>query len=778
MSWLFGYGSSEPEPKAAAAPPSAPLLEPTKSSGSVAGSAFSNDKAEKSTKRGPFAGVLSPSKEEIQKAAAERAASISPIRPRPSGVPSAPPSGAASSSGTPISRAPGGVAARPKSGTSTPGGSASAASAAPAATPNSGAKPSPGTASSSASQIGVPTKGLSRDTSIKHLEKNSSTSSLKAAEGTVGVSRKDGTPKAKVRARAKLKLWEEAFDHDDELACHERKRAQEEAEAAWKGIRLDLPEHEQGVSSWYGGNAADDTRVQESVEASDDEQVNMEPPLKSYEERVLDLAPPARQKDESAQGSSQRRAAEEDPMSLAPGVESEGGSGSSESEDGGPQDVDNTRQNGIEIPTAMNWETSAQGEWLAGMEQGTLQGEGDQMVATCQDASLRFWHFDLEAEVSLAKGDFGGIVFHADGKTRYHAYVMNAKDKQLELWQFHYAVPNKGTGAWKRIKPRGQTKDYVEKADIQRGKWYKIRVRSLSTDTAGKTEQKRLIVLYFGNQQVAHFPSMPANEFERGYVGAWASRSQVNIRKVALTDLTEYVKAINDGNLAKVEEMQSRKSQQKNMGKMEAKTLKASRLIQEVAKLKINRMAQRMMQYTQWKEQGVDKKMYEQKILTWVVLFGFLQRCGEKLNDDHIKTERNKELLKKLPKPPLPPPSGEPPSSFDEELHYEYEAKMNQYAEEWESVGKKVLGAEKFKLIKTGQKRAAEQEKKSIAHKLYLKAMEATCEADHQAYLKQALRLEHDVLIDDTDPKVLKRAAEKAAMLARKKNENEANATK
>jgi len=103
---------------------------------------------------------------------------------------------------------------------------------------------------------------------------------------------------------------------------------------------------------------------------------------------------------------------------------------------------------------------------------------------------------------------------------------------------------------------------------------------------------------------------------------------------------------------------------------------------------------------------------------------------------------------------------------------------MNQYAEEWESVGKKVLGAEKFKLIKTGQKRAAEQEKKSIAHKLYLKAMEATCEADHQAYLKQALRLEHDVLIDDTDPKVLKRAAEKAAMLARKKNENEANATK
>eukprot|EP00747_Dinoflagellata_sp_TGD_P183717 gnl/TRDRNA2_/TRDRNA2_38811_c0_seq1.p1 gnl/TRDRNA2_/TRDRNA2_38811_c0~~gnl/TRDRNA2_/TRDRNA2_38811_c0_seq1.p1 ORF type:complete len:489 (-),score=151.16 gnl/TRDRNA2_/TRDRNA2_38811_c0_seq1:50-1450(-) len=176
----------------------------------------------------------------------------------------------------------------------------------------------------------------------------------------------------------------------------------------------------------------------------------------------------------------------------------------------------------------------------------------------------------------------------------------------------------------------------------------------------------------------------------------------------------------------------------------EERTKTASRLIQQLIRIKKKFMGQRMKLFQQAEEMGRDTKMREQRLMVWVALLSVCNKFEAKMHTKEIIEARTIKFLKTLDPPPPPPPKEEPPSEKDEQLHYDYEAARAKWAHVWEKEGRMSLGMEKFAEITTMGRGHAEEEKRKIAEKCLERAVAVMSEQEHQAYLKKAWRLQND----------------------------------
>mmetsp|Transcript_21164 Transcript_21164/g.28521 ORF Transcript_21164/g.28521 Transcript_21164/m.28521 type:complete len:238 (+) Transcript_21164:1-714(+) len=174
---------------------------------------------------------------------------------------------------------------------------------------------------------------------------------------------------------------------------------------------------------------------------------------------------------------------------------------------------------------------------------------------------------------------------------------------------------------------------------------------------------------------------------------------------------------------------------------------KAAKLIQEISKMNLNVMYQRMQMYKQAELQGRDDQMRERKLMMWFALFSVFQRFNDVMATPDKQVRRQKQYLELLDEEEPPPPAHpmkDPPVGLDEELHYKYEERRAKYADRWEKAGNMIVGREKFDKILNMESGPAEREKKHIAQKCFSKASEVMSEQEHQEFLQKAWRLEND----------------------------------
>jgi len=238
-----------------------------------------------------------------------------------------------------------------------------------------------------------------------------------------------------------------------------------------------------------------------------------------------------------------------------------------------------------------------------------------------------------------------------------------------------------------------------------------------------------------------------------GTVGIWCSRSIANIRSAIVTNLEDFVEDMRRQDRRMIEEEVVNQEREKHNRASMLRRTRAAKLIQEVSKMNLSIMKQRMQMYRQAERQHRDEQMRERKLLTWFALFSIFAKFNEVMARPEKMDKRQKqylELLDLTDPPPPAPPLKDPPKDFDEMLHYRYEERRVRYADRWEKAGKMVVGQEKFEKILNMENGPAEREKKAIASKCFTKAAEVMSEQEHQEYLQKAWRLENDwVCMDD-----------------------------
>jgi len=232
-----------------------------------------------------------------------------------------------------------------------------------------------------------------------------------------------------------------------------------------------------------------------------------------------------------------------------------------------------------------------------------------------------------------------------------------------------------------------------------------------------------------------------------GSFGFWASRSCARIRGAAVADLKELVDSIGRQAHLMAECSAAMRAEEEHHRVQMLRGSRAARLIQEVCRVRLCFVRQRMKRYHQAEKQGMDDTLREKKLLTWFALLSVLQRFNEVMTRPAELEQQNRrylELLDREAPPPPPPPLKEPPKVADEELHYRYRERRQKYAHAWEKAGRRVVGQEAFDRIRNLESGPAEQEKQLVAQKCYDHAMEAMSEQEHQEYLQRAWRLEND----------------------------------
>jgi len=244
----------------------------------------------------------------------------------------------------------------------------------------------------------------------------------------------------------------------------------------------------------------------------------------------------------------------------------------------------------------------------------------------------------------------------------------------------------------------------------------------------------------------------------------------VQVRGFGASSLEDYAQEVFEGMFRVAQERNRIEQLRRKQKAKENSTVRAVRLIQDMAKIKVSYIKQRMMQYQQAEKAGRDVTMRKQKLLTWLALLSVLEKFSKKANFPDIKKERESRFLKTLPPPPPPPPSVDPPSQQEEELHFQYEAMKQEYEKLWTREGRNVLGGDKFQAMQAEENGHAEKEKSLIAQKCLERAMKVMSEHEHQDYIRKAWCLRNDwSSVDEVDPKEISEWAQReAASLAKR----------
>jgi len=438
---------------------------------------------------------------------------------------------------------------------------------------------------------------------------------------------------------------------------------------------------------------------------------------------------------------------------------------SEESDDPIPDMREAARKDGLhaqELAIDSSWSTITNSTWVCNGDVGTLSGEGRFFYSVIP--AQKFTNFDLEAHIKIVEGyrqSNIGLVFRFHDAQAFYALCLNHAEQRAEL--------------------RGPRKDAITplaSLGVQALRWYQVRVRAagptltlyVNNAIVGQrsalvendkvvytpTDEETVVCEVINNGAIYCLTRDPVQQVKSrfvqhaaGQVGLWAWKATASIRNMVLVDLTDLVEAYNDGREMMIQKRYATEDIQRREHATLLRQTKAARLIQEIGKMNLSVMQQRMQMYKQAELQGRDEIVRERKLLVWFALFSVFQKFNEVMALPHMAQKRlnyHLEMLDRTDPPPPAAPLQEPPNSTEEDLHYHYEAARAKYAHRWEKAGKRMYGGdgEKFHKILNAENSPAVKEKRLIAQKCFTKADEVLAESDHQDFLKKAWRLEND----------------------------------
>lgn len=189
------------------------------------------------------------------------------------------------------------------------------------------------------------------------------------------------------------------------------------------------------------------------------------------------------------------------------------------------------------------------------------------------------------------------------------------------------------------------------------------------------------------------------------------------------------------------EEQEARDLMSRRDVEYQMNSVRASRVIVGVAKVKLQMVKKQMKLYEEAEAAGNEANTRARKILTWTSILSVLQRFDEKMRTPDILKAKNERYLASLPAPPPPPPPELPPDEGDEELHEKYEEMVQRYEEKWKHEGRMVLGAERFDEIRNRAHGPAEKQKQRVAAARLARAKWVLSENEYQELLRDAWRL-------------------------------------
>jgi len=483
--------------------------------------------------------------------------------------------------------------------------------------------------------------------------------------------------------------------------------------------------------------------------------------LKSFEEQVLGMRPDTPK--------SHRQAISNGPAGAKAGDED----ATSDVDEQGVRDVREAAkresQSLVELETFRMWQASPPARWIPGEEFGTLAGDHHGALAYLETWTLS--DFDVEAEVMIEKGAYGGLLFRWSGDGIY-SFCINLQKQQLEfqnpLGTEVLAFRKFSKDCWYRLRVRAADDTlmfFLDNEQIEQVVGYRQNDLVYYCDTSEKvcildvSNAGTYTIKLEDEDEKSNVESLNLKPLP-GCIGLFANQTRVSIRNVVMINLQEYVSSLRYQQQKMQEERVTLRLRERDTKAALKRRSMAARLIQEVGKLKNGLLSQRMEMYNQAEQQGREEQLREKKLLTWMTLLNVLAKINQEMSNPSKQDLRSKKFLEGLDEecpPPPPPPMRPPPSKEEEDLHYRYEAMKAKYAPQWNRAGGKVLGKEKFERVKNMQNDKDEtggfafKQKKNIEEKCLEEAMNSMSERDHFNALKKAWCFEHELAEGDPE---------------------------
>eukprot|EP00933_Yihiella_yeosuensis_P022204 TRINITY_DN1747_c3_g1_i3.p1 TRINITY_DN1747_c3_g1~~TRINITY_DN1747_c3_g1_i3.p1 ORF type:complete len:629 (-),score=125.66 TRINITY_DN1747_c3_g1_i3:123-1973(-) len=533
------------------------------------------------------------------------------------------------------------------------------------------------------------------------------------------VARKDGKAMPKKPAKHQLPPWEIGFP--DSIYAGEISHsgvAREERAPAPKNILMTKAQTEESNEALQKASAKKvrDFQVAKKAERS----------LKSYEQKKVFALHAA--------------------GDTGPDVEADT---SSSDDDGDPYDQSSSR--GTKIPLSKDWRASPGAEWHDGLDHGRLAGTQRSLLAYYQGPDSKYRDLDMSADIMLRSGQKAGLAFRVSPLGSMRVFYMHLSADSCE------AVFRFATGEEAAL----EEGHVLKKTSIRLG-WHTFRVRAVDTS----------LMFFLDNERIGQYVEDEggSKDEDAAYIGLWAADSDARIRYIFVTDLEATMKTMHYATTEYDRELSEMQEKERLRRLIEIRKLRAIKLIQHNCKVKLARTRARMRFYEKSKELGCEDQMRKNQVLAWVTVFALFEQMenalhGKKGFDRDICDKKEIQFLRMLDEtspPPPPPPAKEPPSAEDEVLHYKYQLAQRRFKHQWNRAGRVVIGEERFRAMQNESKCSADA-KRAFAERLFKEAFDAPSEAEHQAKLYNAWRLENDwadpekktdgaVHASDTDP--------------------------
>lgn len=411
----------------------------------------------------------------------------------------------------------------------------------------------------------------------------------------------------------------------------------------------------------------------------------------------------------------------------------------------------------IPVPMDRSWQVlNAEGKWTTGMEEGMLDGTAFPrpypMVATHMDYNLAHADFDMQAELCIEGDDLitgirSGIVFRSDGSGNFFAFAVKYNGfKWLASLTQHMRRHRQTNEKPLQLFPSGVNSE--TEVDIELRTFHVFRVRAVEREMNLFLDGFQLATVKLS--EVGHHRSTNKNKSgsswkSQTHFGVVSGLNKVRVRSMMVADLKDYAESLQS--CAKDLDEEKTRLRKFHVERMaySCRASRASKLIQEVAKFKVELIQQRMRRYKQAEDQRTHTKMREINLMTWLAVLHFAAKFDDIIHEGQELAVIQQQFLKKLEPPPLPPPSAEPPNAAEEELHKRYEAARHKYKKEWERAGRKWMGKAEFKKMRDNFDHSkADKKREEIAKQLQKKAGEVMSEVEHQDNLRRAWILNND----------------------------------
>lgn len=425
-------------------------------------------------------------------------------------------------------------------------------------------------------------------------------------------------------------------------------------------------------------------------------------------------------------------------------------------------------------------------KWTGGNDDGVLDGSDSKRlweVVTLIDGNFTHSDFDMQAEIMIdQEGDptnaKAGLIFRCDNNGNFFAfYVAYAGGIWTATLTQYYRRHGQGDFKTEKHYPlQGE-----HQVDIMPRQWHFLRVRAVGKQVLLFLDGEQLgLGVNLGvkaievQKMMGRSRTTSGNAKGKACLGLYTGRNRLKIRSMLVTNLQEYTEALGRCYADLEEEKKRLRTFHVHRLAQTCRMSRASRLIQEVAKFKVELINQRMKRYYQSEEQRNAGPIRERNLLTWIAVLHFAAKFDDVLHEGNELQIVQQQYLKRLDAPPLPPPPENPPNEAEEELHMRYEKARYTYRKKWEDAGKQWMGKEQFDKMREMKdeedaregKTTAMEKRIDIANILKQKADNVMSEQEHQDNLRRAWILSNDW---QTIEEYEQEQAEEAA--ARKKRE-------